>query len=145
MGREGDTPAKKIWHIGVKKKWYKLSKFWGGGVEVIWTKSKRTATFFSGDRPCLHYLLTYISISLRVSVVVEWVGTDQRIIPLLNLLSIIKLPILFLFRAVQLFSVLFVLGKSGAPVFCPDRPIPGRQIEKGLVHDAERMFCFETL
>ena len=46
MGREGDTPAKKFWHIGVKKKWYKLSKFWGGGVEVIWTKSKRTATFF---------------------------------------------------------------------------------------------------
>ena len=63
----------------------------------------------------------------------------------LNLLSKIKLPILFLFRAVQLFSVLFVLGKSGAPVFCPDRPIPGRQIEKGLVHDAEIMFCFKTI
>ena len=27
-----------------KKKWYNLSKFWGGG-KVIWTKSKRTALF----------------------------------------------------------------------------------------------------
>ena len=48
MGREGETPAQIFWHIGVKKKWYKLSKLGGGGgVEVIWTKSKRTATFFS--------------------------------------------------------------------------------------------------
>ena len=45
-GRGTVTPAKIFWHVGVKKKWYKLSKFWGGGVEVIWTKSKRTATFF---------------------------------------------------------------------------------------------------
>ena len=45
-GREGDTPAQIFWNVGVRKKWYKLSKFWGGGVEVIWTKSKRTATFF---------------------------------------------------------------------------------------------------
>ena len=32
------------------KKWYKLSKL-GGGVEVIWTKSKRTATFFRETVP----------------------------------------------------------------------------------------------
>ena len=52
MGREGETPAQIFWHIGVQKKWYKLSKLGGGGgVEVIWTKSKRTATFFSGDLP----------------------------------------------------------------------------------------------
>ena len=46
MGRE--TPAQFFWHIDVQKKWYKLSKLGGGkgGVEVIWTKSKRTATFF---------------------------------------------------------------------------------------------------
>ena len=52
MGREGETPAQIFWHIGVQKKWYKLSKLGGGGrkeggwFEVIWTKSKRTATFF---------------------------------------------------------------------------------------------------
>ena len=28
MGREGETPAQICWHIGVPKKWYKLSK-WG--------------------------------------------------------------------------------------------------------------------
>ena len=50
MGREGETPAQIFWHIGVKKKWYKLSKL-GGGVKVIWTQSKRTANFFPGDRP----------------------------------------------------------------------------------------------
>ena len=32
--------------FGDQKKWYKLSKLGGGGGEVIWTKSKRTATFF---------------------------------------------------------------------------------------------------
>ena len=37
-----------------QEKWYKLSKLGGGGVEVIWTKSKRTVTFFSGN----HSLLT---------------------------------------------------------------------------------------
>ena len=46
MGREGETPAQIVWHIGIKKKWYKLSKCRGWGVKVIWTKSKRTATFF---------------------------------------------------------------------------------------------------
>ena len=49
-GRGTVTPAKIFWHVGVKKKWYKLSKFWGGGVEVIWTKSKRTATFFPNHK-----------------------------------------------------------------------------------------------
>ena len=52
MGREGETPAQIFWHIGVQKKWYKLSKLGGGGgVEVIWTKSKRTATFFRETVP----------------------------------------------------------------------------------------------
>ena len=47
MGREGETSAQIFWHIGVQQKWYKLSKLGGGGVEqVIWTKSKRTATYF---------------------------------------------------------------------------------------------------
>ena len=45
MWREGETPAQIFWHIGVQKKCYKLSKLGGGGVEVIWTKFKRTATF----------------------------------------------------------------------------------------------------
>ena len=31
MGREGETPAQIFWHIGVQKKWYKLSKLGGGG------------------------------------------------------------------------------------------------------------------
>ena len=30
MEREGETPAQFFWHIGVKKKWYKLSKLVGG-------------------------------------------------------------------------------------------------------------------
>ena len=30
MGREGETPAQIFWHIGVQKKWYKLSKLGGG-------------------------------------------------------------------------------------------------------------------
>ena len=55
MGREGDTPAKNFWHVGVKKKWYKLSKLGGGRGEVIWTKYKRTATFFGGNRPSVVY------------------------------------------------------------------------------------------
>ena len=51
MGREGETPAQIFWHIGVQKKWYKLSKLGGGGVNVIWTKSKRTANFFRETVP----------------------------------------------------------------------------------------------
>ena len=43
-GRGGD-PFPNFLHIGVQKKWYKFSKL-GGGVVVIWTKSKRTVTFF---------------------------------------------------------------------------------------------------
>ena len=41
-------PAQIFWHIGVQKKWHKLSKLGGGGggVKVISTKSKRIATFF---------------------------------------------------------------------------------------------------
>ena len=64
MGREGETPAQIFWHIGVQKKWYKLSKLGGGGVEVIWTKSKRTATFFSGNRPSawLNFRVTFIHV-----------------------------------------------------------------------------------
>ena len=51
MGREGETLAQIFLHIGVQKKLYKMSKLGGGRkgggrVEVIWTKSKRTATFF---------------------------------------------------------------------------------------------------
>ena len=30
----------------------------GAGVEMIWTKSKRTATFFSGDRPLHGMIIT---------------------------------------------------------------------------------------
>ena len=51
MGREGETPAQIFWHIGVQKKWYKLSKLGGRGVDVIWTKSRRTATFFRETFP----------------------------------------------------------------------------------------------
>ena len=51
MGREVKAPAQIFWHIGVKKKWYKLSKLGGGGMEVIWTKSKRTATSFRETFP----------------------------------------------------------------------------------------------
>ena len=55
MGREGETPAQIFWHIGVQNKLYKLSKLGGGGAgggdEVIWTKSKRTATFFRETVP----------------------------------------------------------------------------------------------
>ena len=53
MGREEETPAQIFWHIGIQKKWYKLSKLGGegGGVKVIWTKYKRTATFFGSPSP----------------------------------------------------------------------------------------------
>ena len=45
LGQFGD--AQIFWNIDVKKKWYKMLKLGeGGGVEEIWTKSKRTATFF---------------------------------------------------------------------------------------------------
>ena len=54
MGREGETPAQFFWHIDVQKKWYKLSKLGGGGGGGIWTKSKKTATFFG--RPSLRVL-----------------------------------------------------------------------------------------
>ena len=50
-GEGGGDPCPNFWHIGVQKKWYKLSKLGGGGVKVIWTKSKRTATFFRETVP----------------------------------------------------------------------------------------------
>merc|ERR1712155_319108 len=33
MGREGETPTQSFWHIGVQKKWYKMSKLGGGSPE----------------------------------------------------------------------------------------------------------------
>ena len=54
MGREGETPAQIFWHIGVQKKWYKLSKLGGGGggggqgnLEKI---QKNSYFFSSGNR-----------------------------------------------------------------------------------------------
>ena len=52
MGREGETPAQIFWHIGVKKKWYKLSKLGGGGGGGgNWEKKKKKSYFFSGNCP----------------------------------------------------------------------------------------------
>ena len=46
MGGGGDPCPSCLAHWR-SLKWYELSKLGGGGgVEVIWTKSKRTATFF---------------------------------------------------------------------------------------------------
>ena len=48
MGREGETPAQIFWHIGVQKKWYKLSKLGGGG-EGCWgnlDKIQKSSYFF---------------------------------------------------------------------------------------------------
>ena len=50
VAREGETPAQIFWHIGVQKKWYKLSKLGGGGVEVIRQNSKEQL-LFSGYHP----------------------------------------------------------------------------------------------
>ena len=53
MGREGDTPAQIFWHIGVQKKWYKLSKLGvgvGGGQGNL-DKIQNNSYFFSGVRP----------------------------------------------------------------------------------------------
>ena len=49
MGREGETPAQIFWHIGVKKKWYKLSKLGGGRGNL--DKIQKNSYFFSGNRP----------------------------------------------------------------------------------------------
>ena len=46
-GEGGGDPSPNFLAHWRSKKWYKLSKLGeGGGFEVIWTKSKRTATFF---------------------------------------------------------------------------------------------------
>ena len=42
MGTKGETPAQIIWHIGVKKKWYKLSKLGGRGKG--WGQSAKLGT-----------------------------------------------------------------------------------------------------
>ena len=47
MSREGETPARIFWHIGVQKKWYKLSKLGGGGrVEGNLDKIQKNSNFF---------------------------------------------------------------------------------------------------
>ena len=50
----GETPAQIFWHIGVKKKWYKLSKLggrgeWGGRGNL--DKIKKKQLFFPGSLP----------------------------------------------------------------------------------------------
>ena len=50
MGRRGgETPAQIFWHIGVKKKWYKLSKLGGGRGNL--DKIQKNSYLFSGNRP----------------------------------------------------------------------------------------------
>ena len=49
MGMEGENPAQIGWHIGVQKKWYKLSKLggrggWGGRGNL--DKIKKNSYFF---------------------------------------------------------------------------------------------------
>ena len=46
MGKEGETPAKIFWHIGVKKKWNKLSKLGGGGRGNLDKIQKKSDFFF---------------------------------------------------------------------------------------------------
>ena len=50
-GEGGGDPCPNFLAHWRSKKWYKLYKLGGGGVEVIWTKSKRTATFFRETFP----------------------------------------------------------------------------------------------
>ena len=50
MGREEETPAQIVWHIGIQKNWYKLSKLGGGGQGNL-DKIQKNSYFFSGDRP----------------------------------------------------------------------------------------------
>ena len=54
MGREGETPAQFFLAHWRSKKVVQVVQIRGGVVEVIWTKSKRTATFFG--RPSLRLL-----------------------------------------------------------------------------------------
>ena len=47
MGRRGgDTPAQFFWYIGIKKKWYKLSKLEGGGSRYFGQNPKKQLLFF---------------------------------------------------------------------------------------------------
>ena len=52
-GGGGETPAQICWHTGVKKSGLSCPNWGegGGAVEVIWTKSERTATFFRETFP----------------------------------------------------------------------------------------------
>ena len=51
MGREGETPAQIFWHIGVQKKWYKLSKLGGGGGRGNLDKIQKNSYFFRETFP----------------------------------------------------------------------------------------------
>ena len=51
MGMGRGRPLPKFFDTSAFKKWYKLSTLGGGGAKVIWTKSKRTATFFRETVP----------------------------------------------------------------------------------------------
>ena len=51
MGREGETPARIFWQIGVQKKWYELSKLGGRGGGGNLDKIQKNSYFFSGDLP----------------------------------------------------------------------------------------------
>ena len=49
---DGETPAQFFWQIGVKKKWYKLSKSGeGGGGRGNLDKIQKNSYFFSGNLP----------------------------------------------------------------------------------------------
>ena len=52
MGREGGTPTHFFWHIGVQKKWYKLSKLGGeGGGRGNLDKIQKNSYFFRETFP----------------------------------------------------------------------------------------------
>ena len=63
MGREGETPAQIFWHIGVQKKWYKLSKS-GGGRRGNLDKIQKNSYFFLGDLPLVTFSRTGLPYSL---------------------------------------------------------------------------------
>ena len=56
MGREGETPAQIFWHIGIKKKWYKMSNLGGGGGLGNLDNIQKNSYFFSWNL-CLLSLL----------------------------------------------------------------------------------------
>ena len=52
MGREAETPAQNFWHIGGKKKLYKLSKLGGrGGGRGNMDKIQKNSNFFRETFP----------------------------------------------------------------------------------------------